>query len=382
MGSPGATEQVPVAVEVIRSFFTALKAAGVTFGVLHGLEGFPQRHGRDIDIYVNPGDSERALETVMDLFRSAGWDAGAHRMAIGLDQVFVRGRDGEGRELWLEFDLIHRHPLCWAGQELVPAGLAAGDLADDAGQPYYAWGWFAKNLMIQLLAGKERKFTGNMKELAGKRGFLPAIRERAASMGLGAAVESIATCADPAGEFRGLRRRVQRQVLLRMLNLSQWPALARGVMPWVKRTWRLHFPKRGCVPKVHVWGGGGADPDAFAAALGKRISEVFPFPAVTVRAGRRVDRGSGGGLARWLDLRRGGWNRQLRDSSWLMLQIETWQAEPDPGDAVTAGDFHFQAGRRELECALDEAVQAVGDAFLSNLWRGTGDAGTGSTARP
>jgi len=205
--------------------------------------------------------------------------------------------------------------------------------------------------------------------LKGRAQFLPAVRQRADTMGLGAAVDAIVRCANPRESFGKLQREARRIVLARLLRPPQWPALAKGVIPWVLRTSKLYFPLRGCVPKVHVHGRDLATAGFFAATLAERATAVFPFPSVVVRPGRNVRRGGEGMIARGIDLKRGGWNRQIRDSSWLALRIEVWPGTPDPGDAITPGDLQVEAGRQEADEVLSRTLDRIGDALIANLNR-------------
>jgi hypothetical protein len=140
----------------------------------------------------------------------------------------------------------------------------------------------------------------------------------------------------------------------------------------------------GCVPKLHVFARDREKLDHFAKALASRVQELYPFCDAKVRLGRAVRQSADNLLARWLDLRRGGWNRQLRDSSWLVLRIETWLVdgtEPEEGDAITAGDLRVSIDPSSESMAsvqlrgseaemVREACEHLTEAFFQNLGAG------------
>jgi len=49
--------------------------AGLEYAVMHGLEGYPQRIGRDIDVFVKPKDIQKALSLMEEVLIREGWQS-------------------------------------------------------------------------------------------------------------------------------------------------------------------------------------------------------------------------------------------------------------------------------------------------------------------
>jgi hypothetical protein len=188
----------------------------------------------------------------------------------------------------------------------------------------------------------------------------------------------------PASNFPKLRAQVSHAVWGRLRNPALWPTLLVEAVRALRRIRNSYFPKIGCVPKLHVFARDREKLEHFTRALVGRVGELYPFCEAKVRPGRAVRKSTDNLLARWLDLRRGGWSRQLRDSSWLVLRIETWLVDgtdPDEGDPITAGDLRVSIGSSSDSIAsvplrgsdaemVREVCERLTEAFFQNLRAG------------
>ena len=351
-----------------------LVARGCLFGVLHGAENLPGECGRDVDLFVAPNEVERINREITSVLADGGWEVGTSYKEIGIDQVFAF-REVDGKRLWLEFDIIHDHPFCWRGQTLVPIGLEREDLGEDHGYPCYVWGWFAKNLLMQLVAGNEEKFRGNLVEYREKDGFEEKVRERAAEQGLELAISRILNV-EAEYDFMSLRDGCRRDLMRSLLHPKRLWSSMLSCVPWAIRTYRLYFPKAGCAPVVHLVGESESEVRKVAESLSERIQDSYPFPNIRMERGVR-----GKSPTRWFPFRMravicGGWERDKRDSNWLTLIIFWWVGSKDDavstGEKVTPGDLVIRdVGAPEGE-DVKSIFERVKPAFMMNLERHCG----------
>lgn len=374
MGKPREPEHAdaehPQTIRAVAEVFDALIGTENLLGILHGLEGYPDKIGRDIDVMVAPNDAESVYGHIRRTLEQSGWEVGVHKMAIGVDQVFARQRDPDGKSHWLEFDLIHRHPFCWMGQEIVPTSFSGGDLIHENGWPVYPWGWFAKNLLIQALAGNEKKFRTNSTEFQKHTPYFPHVRAKARELGFEGVTELLISEQDSA-PFSQLRNRARKHVVLRACHPTYWARDLQSLPPWFKKTLKLHFPDLGCAPKVHVVCKSANRASDLLDLLQEYFKVGFPFTSVILKKGRSLRHSGTSVFCRAWELQTEGKAYQIRDSSRIVLRIETWdsiEAVPTDDDSrITPGDFVHIVKDTDLNAEARTLGEAISDAFLANL---------------
>jgi hypothetical protein len=366
--NPGSNN--PLAIRVIAEVFDELVRKDCQFCILHGLENYPDRIGRDIDIMVVPSEVNTIFEHVRRILERGGWEVGVHTMTIGVNQVFARQRDSEGKSYWLEIDLIHQHPFCWMGQEIVPTTFAKSDVVNENGWPVYPWGWFAKNILIQALAGNEEKFRANSKEFQKHPTFIPRVRAKSDELGFTGVTELLVT-ETTSTPFIQIRNRARKHMVLRGCLPVNWIRDLRSLTPWFKKTLKLHFPNRGCAPKVHLVCLPAFRIEDLLDLLLEYFNVSFPFTSVTLKQGRILPSAGKTFIARAGQLRTDGMAYQLRDSSRIVLRIETWgsikEVPHDMDSRITPGDFVHEVKSTDLIAEVKTLGEAVSDAFLTNL---------------
>ena len=266
--------------------------AGVRYAVVHGLEGFPRRVGRDLDVLVHRADVERALALARERLEARGWVVARPPGLWGERLVaFAGGAGGDS----LEVHTLTR--LVWASVVLAGAPHAAEGHAPFRVDP---WAAFAKRILMPLLAGDRTRFVERPAELrlsteegavAGARLARLCGRERAERL-----VRLVR-----AGDAAGLARAaddLQRVLLATSLVRAPLPAAAALSRKLATRV-REHLSP--CAPVVALVGG---TPAARAAVLGA-LREHPPAPFLAVR----VRRWAGGdartaGMQRWLGVAR------------------------------------------------------------------------------
>jgi len=119
---------------------------GIEYAVAHGVEGYPARIGRDLDVFIRPKDVHRARNIALSVLRSMGvskvaalrWDPWPRAAA-----VFAFGSEGG----W-ELDLITS--LEWGPVTLVEKVRPIRYYGPFKVDP---WASFAKNIVLKVLGG-------------------------------------------------------------------------------------------------------------------------------------------------------------------------------------------------------------------------------------
>lgn len=258
------------------------------------------------------------------------------------------------------------------------------DLILDGAAVVYPWGWFCKNLLIQLLAGQRKKFLRNIESFRRKTLFVEPVRRTAERLGYRDVAALVLDWKGSEDDCRALQLQAKMAMFRRAVLPRWWGTNLRRFFPWLIRSWKLHVPPRGCVPKVIIVASERTLLDNFTKAFATRVEATLPIAAVVVRTGRP------GPKPRWigehlLQLARGGWARDLRDSSWLFLLVDCWLQDPKtgfgPGTKVTPYDLVLELGGdaisshpdacvlrgEKIDALVEEAIQLLGDRFLKNL---------------
>lgn len=349
--------------------FCELRKLGICFGVIHGLENYPQSIGRDVDIFVKSDQVEKARLVIGQILQSDGWRVGVDMKPIGIDQVFGVKHVG-ARRVWIELDLIHHHPFCWRGLELVTSQITEEDIVGYHGYPLFAWGWFAKNLILQLLAGNEGKFRKNFEEYRDSPFCAEDFVESSTQLGLQKVVNMIDRYqADE--NLTELKKKVRTQVIFGRVTTDNVVSLGRSIWAWLARTKELYFPPTGSAPVVHLRA---ADPELlknFSSDVVAEFEKEFLFPNYSmVVAGQQLQKGRN-----WYQRVRGYFNKNWefvrKESNYLTLQLVLWGLDDDEslqsGDPVTPGDFIFSIGKAEVNREREELAKRLTDAFFQNL---------------
>ncbi len=133
-------------ISILERIAGAWNAAGLRYGVAHGLEAYPQRLGRDIDVMIERPDLSRAVELCRTILAEDGWSVVEPPNVWRARWVFAVRRDDA-----VEIDLIPA--LTWGPVALCTGRGALGHRKG----PFEISlsGAFAKCVLIRLLGGVE-----------------------------------------------------------------------------------------------------------------------------------------------------------------------------------------------------------------------------------
>jgi hypothetical protein len=151
-------------IEAARVVARAWSDHGIPFLVMHGLEGYPDQIGRDLDILMSPRLASSALDRASNLLSGLGWKVAFPPPLWGQRLVAVKGHT-EGTQHYLELHTMAS--LRWAALTLV-------DLEEQSDGtigafPYSSWATFAKTVLTPLLGRDVARF--DSRYLAGLADF-------------------------------------------------------------------------------------------------------------------------------------------------------------------------------------------------------------------
>ena len=203
---------------------------GIPFLVLHGLEGFPDRIGRDLDTLMDQKLSDRALVE-------------AAKVLDGLDWLSVRPPDIWGKRLVAlkskgggDFDYLELHTFGALRWFVIPL-VEVSEVASHTIGPFPAsyWATFMKTLISPVLAGDLSRITSEYIDHHVRSAIPPhAIRERCSTffgIELGTALVAGLDDCDPS-QFIDNRKVIRRLLLARafkqpVVSLRETPAFLR-----------------------------------------------------------------------------------------------------------------------------------------------------------
>ena len=147
---------------------------GVIYGVVHGLEGYPMRIGRDLDVLVDRKDREKAVRLAISVFQREKWIPIVHRKpwAVWITAFYI---GGNGEVYSVELDILWRIQWGWT---VLAEGVDKSNLYRRSSFQVDPWGSFCKRVLIQILGGnfgkiqKKGEFDIYPEELSVVRGRL------------------------------------------------------------------------------------------------------------------------------------------------------------------------------------------------------------------
>lgn len=127
---------------------------GIPFVIAHGLEDYPLKLGRDLDILMDPRHTHRALHEARRTLRAIGWPTAVCPPPLWGARLVALARDGARYE-YLEFHTAAE--LAWLALPMARADVAVTTRVGPF--PINAWATFAKAVMLPLLGGDTSRLT-------------------------------------------------------------------------------------------------------------------------------------------------------------------------------------------------------------------------------
>lgn len=314
----------------------------VVYAVAHGIDDYPARLGRDLDVVVDARDVSRAVAMAREVLDARGLAVASPPPLWG-ERLVAADRDAPA-EL-LEIHTLTR--ITWRNTALVERPEPSARVGPFAVDP---WVSVAKRIVLPLLAGNTPLFAADPRRLT-----LDEAERRAAARGLatlagpelGARLLAAVTAADR-DAIESLAPRFRRAVLRRSATMH--PLRAAGLL-WHTLARRLAQPLHPCAPIVAVVGASGADARGLLHAIAEGDRSIFTGLLLRPRSPQGI------GLARAL--------RDRVDSSRqrLVLYDVTPNGRPDEAAAGRARRWHIRS-RPDLVLAIGDRA-ALGHADQS-----------------
>ena len=132
-------------VQIAEAIAKTWNQQGIVYSVVHGIEDYPHKVGRDLDVLIHEADVDRALEIVLRVCKEHGW-------------IHVRPPDlwGKrlvlfGKDLWRDALEIHTFTkLSWRGVVLVDRPVPTQSRGPFLIDP---WAYFVKHFLMPLFGG-------------------------------------------------------------------------------------------------------------------------------------------------------------------------------------------------------------------------------------
>jgi hypothetical protein len=287
----------------------AWNAAAVNYVVLNGLDGYPERIGRDLDVVVGRGEGTRALMIAAEVLRARGWHVTHPPDTWGLRIVAFSGTCG------LEIHTLER--LAWGVAVLYREPRSDGSVGPFRTDSH---GTFVKRVALPLLARRYGKVAAARVAFGGSGGIAAQLRPLLPD---GAAEDEIARLArrlagGTVSDLEAVRSRLAAMVVRRAV-LGDLPEAAARAVAWIRTRYKRYRLQSGLT--VALVGPDGVGKSSVAAALQAREGGVFTavhvrhwrpglLPELGRLAGRRPKPG-GGPVAPRRRAGRGYWPRLL-----------------------------------------------------------------------
>jgi thymidylate kinase len=258
-GPPTTTGDV---VHVVMAVANAWNAAGVEYVVLGGLQDYPQRIGRDIDVVVGNGEGGRVLEIASSVLRANGWALAHPPDTWGPRLVAFKGTHG------IEIHTVEQ--LTWGFAVLYAQPRAEGRAGPFKVDPH---GVFVKQLVLPLLGGRFGKVASTRLNYGASeieehlRRLLPS----------GAREGDVASIVERLAGGDRSEIAVARSLLASAINRravrTQWHRMPRLGAAWITTRLKRYFRRSGVI--VALVGPDGAGKSSVAKAIEAMEDSVF-----------------------------------------------------------------------------------------------------------
>jgi thymidylate kinase len=267
--------------KVIHAVVQQWKQLGIPFAVCGGIDAGGTLHGRDLDVLV---DRERVGElctAARDYLHTEGYATWTRQKGPSL-LLFCRKTD-PSESAFFEIDFLSRQQ--WLLATFVNGSSVLRDLATSEALPFSPWAAFAKNILIQLLAGNKNKVAANLRNgchwLASSKEVSSRLRDFVGSVAADELQKAIVT--QDLAALSALSPCLRRSCVIRSLRPTRWLQLPAAAIFWVRQKWQRMGGGRLMTPIIAVVGPDGAGKSSVLQAVKGILPERFPLWGVQMR---------------------------------------------------------------------------------------------------
>ncbi len=267
--------------DALRSVIQAWTDSENPFVVCGGLDAEGSLHGRDIDILTDKNNAGRLCDVAEKCLAATGYTTW-RRQTVSALLLFVRRTEDEDSRF---FEIDFLDTLQWTLTTFVSGASSLGDVRILHETPISPWASFAKNFLIQLLAGNKSKVAAKLQDaelwLANSPEF-----SRNLSFFFGDSLSNELQNAVISQDLPGLWNlapALRKACLARSLQPGRWASLPSAATRWLRQGWHRRFGGRPLVPILAVVGPDGAGKSSVLASVARKLTERFPFWGVTNR---------------------------------------------------------------------------------------------------
>lgn len=270
---------ISLKIKYLEKIFSAFNEQNLSYAVVHGLEGYPQTCGRDLDIIMLPKDRQRALGLIKDTLKPFGFATIVDKRPFTW-MIFCLSPFGKDQVVF-EIDLMPY--MNWGPAMLIEEPRPAYKIGPFAIDP---WAAFAKRVFIQILGGNIEKFQTRKREELCIHDQERAVVEHGLQEFLGdATATQLIKWIDGKDidalqkAWPGLRKKLARRTLVRKPLKSFAMAFT-----WLRNELALSlFAKKPAIPSIALVGPDGVGKSTVLDIVRKRLPEQFPFTKIHVK---------------------------------------------------------------------------------------------------
>ncbi len=257
------------------------KQFGIPFAVCGGIDAGGTLRGRDLDVLVDKNRAVELCHVTRDYLHAEGYATWTRQKGPSL-LLFYR-KKGLSVAAFFEIDFLSCQQWFLASFAIGSSGL--NDIAASKAVPYSPWAAFAKNILIQLLAGNRRKVAANLRNgchwITCSKEVSSRLKYFVSAAVAGKLKEAVAT--QNLDALWALAPSLRRSCVIRSLRPTRWHQLPAAAIFWVRQKWQRMGGGRLMTPIIAVVGPDGAGKSSVLQGVKEILPERFPFWGVQMR---------------------------------------------------------------------------------------------------
>lgn len=268
--------------EILEHIAFNLNQSGIRYAVAHGLDGYPDNIGRDLDLCVGRSERDAAIHSIVSEFKKNGWIPVIYRSPWA--EWIVSYKDSAHGILGVEVDLLSKMQWGWAtllnGTQYPYTNEKYGPFVVDR------WVGFVKRVFLQVVAGNLGRFSSGKKhefELVIYDYEREVVAQKLAQL-LGVEMAPTLINAIDRRDLDFISNQLlslRRHLLFRALVHPR--LLVSSIFSWFRNEWAETVMPQSNTPVVRMCGADNARIKEVAELVAARLRERFVFTSIEVQ---------------------------------------------------------------------------------------------------